>query len=199
MLNGQTINAQNIAREATISRSSVDVYFSIMTDTLLGHFLQPYRPNIKVREQTHPKFYWFDTGAARAAAGMLFDPVDTIWQGYALETIVFHELRVYNHANQKNREISFYRTASGSEIDFIIETAKRSASSPARVVCIEVKLSTKWKREWERAMRSFKEESSIIIDKMIGIYMGEQKYHFGDLEILPLPDFLSDLYAGKIF
>ncbi len=85
MLNGQMINASSIAREAAVPRSSVDVYFSILIDTLVGHFLPAYRPQIKVREQTHPKFYWFDPGVARAAAGYLADPLSALWKGPALE------------------------------------------------------------------------------------------------------------------
>ena len=96
LLNGQVVNGQNIAREASIPRASVDSYFSILEDTLLGHFLPAYRPKAKVREQAHPKFYWFDPGVARGAAGLLFDPVDRLWRGTALETTLFHELRVYN-------------------------------------------------------------------------------------------------------
>ena len=41
-LNGQQINGQNISREAAVPRSSVDVYFSILEDTLLGYFLPAY-------------------------------------------------------------------------------------------------------------------------------------------------------------
>jgi len=66
LLNGQVVNGQNIAREASIPRASVDSYFSILEDTLLGHFLPAYRPKAKVREQAHPKFYWFDAGVAWA-------------------------------------------------------------------------------------------------------------------------------------
>ena len=65
-LNGQVVNMQNIAREAAVSRSTVDTYFSILQDTLLGHFLPAWRPGLKVREATHPKFYWFDPRVARA-------------------------------------------------------------------------------------------------------------------------------------
>jgi uncharacterized protein len=68
-LNGQKVNPQNIAREAAVSRSTVDTYFSILFDTLLGHFLPAWRPGLKVREAVHPKFYWFDPGVARAAGG----------------------------------------------------------------------------------------------------------------------------------
>ena len=86
---------------------------------------------MKVREQAHPKFYWFDPGVARAAAGLLFDPVDRLWKGAALENLIYHELQVYNLTQNRNRPISFYRSASGVEIDFIVETRKRQQSSLA--------------------------------------------------------------------
>ena len=198
-LNGQLINGQNISREAAVPRSSVDVYFSILEDTLLGHFLPAYRPNVKVREQTHPKFYWFDPGVARAAAGFLFDPVDRLWKGTALENMIYHELRVYNHTQNKNRQISFYRTGSGVEIDFVIETRKRQASSNAHIICLEVKMAKKWDRKWERPMRSLNGSGRICIDKMIGIYTGKRAYHFDGIDVLPLKDFLERLHQGDIF
>ena len=76
-LNGQALNAQNVAREAAVPRSSVDAYFSVLTDTLVAHFLPPYRPGLKVREAAHPKFYWVDPGIARTAGGLLRDPVES--------------------------------------------------------------------------------------------------------------------------
>jgi predicted AAA+ superfamily ATPase len=198
-LNGQLVNAQNISSEAMVPRSTVDTYFSILEDTLLGHFLPAYRPNVKVREQTHPKFYWFDPGAARSAAGLLFDPVDRLWQGTALETMIYHELRVFNHTRNRNREIFFYRTANGAEIDFVIETRKRQPSSVPHLVCIEVKLAEKWKHSWERAMRSLQSSTAIEVDRMIGVYTGQRTYHFNGLDVLPVEEFLKRLYQGNIF
>jgi uncharacterized protein len=198
-LNGQMINAQNIAREASVPRSSVDVYFSILIDTLLGHFLPAYRPRVKVREQAHPKFYWFDPGVARAAAGMLFDPVDRLWEGTALETLVYHEIRVFNHVHNKNRPVYFYRTGSGSEIDFVIETQRAQTSSKARVICIEVKLGERWDRRWEEPMRSLKDVTRIRVDKMFGVYTGKKAYHFDSVDVLPVEDFFKRLHLGDIF
>ncbi len=198
-LNGQLVNGQNIAREAAVPRSSVDVYFSILEDTLLGHFLPAYRPNAKVREQTHPKFYWFDPGVARAAAGLLFDPVDRIWKGTALENMIFHELRVYNLTQNKNRQISFYRTGSGVEIDFVIETLRQQASSNAHIVCLEVKMAKRWDRRWERPMRSLSKSDRIHVDKMIGIYTGNRAYHFDGIDVLPVEHFLNLLHEGGVF
>jgi predicted AAA+ superfamily ATPase len=198
-LNGQLINKQNISREAAVPRSTVDVYFSILEDTLLGHLLPAYRPNLKIREQTHPKFYWFDSGVARAAAGLVFDPVDRLWLGTALENLIYHELRVYNFTQNRNRPIFFYRTASGSEIDFVIETRKRQGRSMAHIVCLEVKLAENWDRRWERPMRSLSAHDNINIDKMAGIYTGKRAYHFDGIDVLPLNDFLERLHEGEIF
>lgn len=198
-LNGQLVNAQNISRDAAVPRSSVDVYFSILEDTLLGRFLPAYRPNVKVREQTHPKFYWFDPGVARAAAGLLFEPVDRLWKGTALENMIYHELRVYSLTQNKNRPISFYRTGSGAEIDFVIEIRKQQASSNAHIVCLEVKMAEKWDRKWERPMRSLSSSDRIHVDRMIGIYMGKRAYHFDGIDVLPLKDFLKRLHYGDVF
>jgi predicted AAA+ superfamily ATPase len=199
LVNGQAINGQNIAREAAVPRSSVDTYFSILMDTLLAHFLPAYQPHLKVRERTHPKFYWFDAGVARAAAGLLFDPVDRLWKGSSLETLIFHELRVYNEIHRKHRQIAYYRTASGTEIDFVIETRRRQTDSPACVVCMEVKMAAKWNRQWEKAMRDFHAQHGIRVERMIGIYTGTRGYHYDGVDVLPVVEFLRQLHQGNIF
>ena len=104
-INGQVLNVQNIAREAAVARSTVDTYFAVLTDTLVGHLLPAWRPGLKVREAAQPKFYWFDPGVARAAAGLLRDPADRLWQGTALETLIYHELRIYNEVSRKHRRL----------------------------------------------------------------------------------------------
>ncbi len=199
LMNGQQLNRENVARDAHVPRSTVDVYFSILEDTLLGHFLPTYQPQAKVREQSHPKFYWFDVGVARGAAGLLFDAPDPLWLGNSLETFIFHELRVYNHVYSKNRMISFYRSGAGSEIDFVIETKKRTMQSKPHLICLEVKHATRWKREWEAPMRSLSSSEKVAVDSMYGIYVGQEEYHFDGLNVLPVEVFLKKLYQGKIF
>jgi len=198
-LNGQVVNLQSIAREAAVSRSTVDTYFSILLDTLLGHFLPAWRPGLKVREATHPKFYWFDPGVARAAAGWLRDSVDRIWQGTALETLAYHELRVYNEVSRKLRPLYYYRTPAGVEVDFIIETARRQSGSLPHVVAVEVKRSDKWDRAWEKPLRSLLDNASLKVDRLIGVYCGSRSYHFDVLTVWPLEEFVKALLAGEVF
>jgi predicted AAA+ superfamily ATPase len=199
IVNGQILNKENIARDAKLPRTTVDVYFSVLEDTLLGHFLPAFRPTVKVREQAHPKFYWFDAGVARGAAGLLNDEVDSIWHGCSLETLIFHELRVYNHVSGKNRRIFFYRTGGGSEIDFVVETKKKTQTGKCRIVCIEVKHSKKWDRKWEKPMRSLAADSKVKVEKMFGIYRGADRYYFDGIEVLPVNTFMEMLNNGEIF
>ncbi len=198
-MNAQILNAQNVARDAAVPRSSVAGYFSVLTDTLLAHFLPSYRPGLKVRERAHPKFFWVDAGIARAAAGLLRDPAERAWKGASLETLIYHELRVYNAVSGKNRPLAYYRTAAGAEIDFVIETRRRQSGRPAHIVCLEVKLSTRWERQWERAMRDLQSLPGINVERMIGVYAGERSYHFDGLDVWPVEAFLENLYQGKVF
>lgn len=199
MLNGQVLNAQNIASEAQVPRSTVDGYFELLADTLLGFPLPAYRPGLKVREVARPKFYWLDPGIARACAGLLRDALAADWRGTALETLIYHELRVWNMASGKHRPISYYQTGSGAEIDFVIETCKRQPGTKPRVVCIEVKHATRWKRAWERAMRDMAENSEIEVVRQIGVYRGDRRYRFGEVDVLPVGEFLRELHGGGVF
>lgn len=198
-VNGQTVNGQNIARDAAVPRSTVDTYFAILVDTLLAHFLPAWRPGAKVRESAHPKLYWFDPGVARAAAGWHRDPVDRLWKGFALETIVYHELRVYNEIAGKHRSICYYRTPSGVEVDFIVETRKRGSAGGPRVVAIEVKSSASWDESWNRPMMDLSSQPGLKVDACFGIYTGSRAYDYGAVRVLPIGEFLRLLHSGKVF
>lgn len=198
-LNGQVVNMQNISRDAAVARSTVDTYFSIIMDTLLGHFLPAWRAGVKVREAAHPKFYWFDPGVARAAAGWLRDPVDRTWEGFSLETLVFHELRVYNEVSRKQRPLFYYRTSAGAEVDFIIETARRTAAKAPHIVAIEVKRSDKWNTDWNKPLISMGQAGGVKTDRLIGVYTGERSYRYGAVEVMPYGTFCEMLHKGGLF
>lgn len=199
LMNGQQLNINAVAQQAGVPRNTVETYFPILEDTLLGFRLPAYCPRAKVREQTHPKFYWFDSGVARAAAGHLHDPVDEFWQGKALETLLFQELRIFNQSSGKARPIGFYRTGMGQEIDFVIETEKATQKKAAEVILIELKRSKTWNSGWERPMRDLIHLNKLRIKSAYGLYTGTEKLFKKDMTILPLTDFLGLLHSGKIF
>jgi len=198
-LNGQMLNGQNIARDAAVARSTVDNYFSILTDTMIGHFLPAWRPGLKVREAAMPKFYWFDPGVARAAAGLIRNPADRPWQGTALETLIYHEMRVYNEISGHHRPMYYYRTPAGVEIDFVVETSSPLPGDRPHMIAVEVKRAEKWDRSWEKPMRSLASNPGVSVDGMFGVYCGDRTYRFDRVTVVPVSDFIQALFRGDVF
>lgn len=139
---------------------------------------------------------------ARAAAGLLNDPLDNVWKGFALETLLLQELSVYNNVSAKNRPIHFWRTGrtgAGVEIDFVVETARKTLNKKAEVVAIEAKLATKWDRRWEQGARALAESGTVRVKRMIGVYQGRNTLSFDGFDVLPVREFLQSLYEGALF
>ena len=130
---------------------------------------------------------------------MLRDPADRLWQGTALETLIYHELRIYNEVSRKHRPVAYYRTAAGVEVDFIIETAHRRPGSPPKVVAIEIKRAERWDRSWDKPMRSLADASGVEVERMIGVYCGSRSYRFDVIQVWPVGDFVKALFVGEVF
>ncbi|MBI4601532.1 MAG: AAA family ATPase [Planctomycetes bacterium] len=80
-----------------------------------------------------------------------------------------------------------------------VEVEKRTSTRKPTVICIEVKYAKKWKRGWEKALRDFAGSSRLKVERSLGLYVGEAAYHFDGVDVLPVPRFLDDLFAGKLF
>lgn len=195
--NGQVLNIENIARESHVSRPTVDRYFEVIEDTLIGFRLESFKPKWNRKELTHPKFYLFDTGVARACAGLLSDKADPSWLGHAFETLIVNEVRTYNSYLKKNRNLFYYKYSAGYEIDLVIENRRKTLSTKQEVSAIEIKASKTWDRRWNDPLLDFQSKSRGRVKRLIGIYRGEKKLKFGDIEVFPVEDFLSRLSKGE--
>ncbi len=198
-LNAQVLNLQNVAREAHVARATVDQYFELLEDTLLGTRLTPYRPGALVKEISHPKFYFFDPGVARAAAGLQHEAMDSFWRGFAFETLLFGELRAYNRYADRGRSIFYYKSEGQLEIDFVIELKKKTMQHKPEVICIEAKSALRWDPRWCKPAASLAERPALKVVKKIGVYLGRERLTYDGFEVWPLPDFLEALHAGKLF
>ena len=54
--NGKKINVSNIAQDVGVSDYTVQDYFSILEDTLIGYYLQPFQHSFRKRLSKKPKF-----------------------------------------------------------------------------------------------------------------------------------------------
>lgn len=189
LANGQVTNVAAVSRDAAVARPTVQGYFEILIDTLIGVWLPAWRPRAKIKEIGHPKFYFFDPGVVRALTRRLHDPLIDLERGVLLETYVLHELRAWMNVSACGGQLSYWRTPSGSEVDFIWTRAARS-------VGIEVKASKRWRHGDGAALKQMVTEG--VVRHGLGIYLGEVPLKDGPIEVLPLRSFLQRLYAGII-
>ena len=189
LANAQATNVASLARDAAVARPTVQGYFDVLTDTLIGVWLPAWRPRAKVKEVAHPKFYLFDCGVVRALARRLREPLEGAERGALLETLVFHELRAHVAYANCGGAFSYYRTPSGSEVDFIWNRGKLA-------IGIEVKASPRWRPEHSRALVDLHESG--VITACYGVYLGDVPLQDGPVRVLPLYAFLQELSAGRI-
>lgn len=185
---GQVTNVSGIARDAGVSRETARGYFEVLVDTLIGHSLPAYRPRAKVKEVALPKFYWFDPGVLRAAAGGFDQPLPSDFSGVLLEHLVLHEIRSRVHYAGVKGSLGYWRTPSGSEVDFVWWHG-------SDVVALEVKHAREVRRDFRKGIEAF---VAGVPARSYVVYQGERELLVDGTRVLPLERFLRLLHAGEI-
>lgn len=123
-MNGKIINCNGIGRDIGTSHNTVSSYFEILEDTLIGFSLPAYSASVRKRVISKRKFFLFDTGVCRALARTLeqIPNQGTSAYGELFEHMVIAEFRTLSSCLKPDWELFFLQTASGNEIDLIIDT-----------------------------------------------------------------------------
>jgi len=190
LMNGQIVNTAGLARDAAVARPTVQGYFDVLTDTLIGFWLPAWQRRARVKEVVRPKFYLFDPGVVRVLSGRLHEPLESAERGCLLETWVLHELRAAMAFHRTGGQLHYWRTPSGSEVDFVWTRGSRA-------VGVEVKASDRWRPEFGDALKGLLTEG--VIHTGVGIYTGQAELKDGPLRILPLRRFYQALGNGGVF
>lgn len=125
---GHIVNASNIGREVGVNYKTVQEYFQILEDTLLGFWLEPFAKTARRRMSRQPKFYFFDAGVLRALKKTLKVPVERSSPefGGLFENFFINEVRRMNSYRRLDLTLSYYRTEAGAEVDLIVERPGKS-------------------------------------------------------------------------
>lgn len=121
--NGEIINYSNIARDVGVDIKTVQSYFEILSDTLLGFFIEPYHLSLRKQQRMSPKFYLFDAGVKRALDRTLKQILipKTFDYGKSFEHFLIAEVYRLNMYKQTDFKLYYLRTKEDAEIDLIIE------------------------------------------------------------------------------
>lgn len=121
--NGKIVNFSNIARDVGVDVKTIQKYFSILEDTLIGFFLTAFQHSFRKRLSKAPKFYFFDLSVVRALTNQLMIPIteSTSLYGELFEAFIITQcifLASYYHRNYK---FSYLKTKDDAEIDLVVE------------------------------------------------------------------------------
>jgi predicted AAA+ superfamily ATPase len=191
--NGEMINASNIARDCGVSRSTVQDYYQILVDTLLGDFLYPFRDKIKRDLITStPKFYLFDVGVANYLAKQRVTELQGSVAGQSFEHFIFMELLAYRGITRQSFDITYWRTKMGLEVDFILGNA---------TVAVEVKISEQVHLQDLKGLVAFCEEHPATKAIVISQDKRPRQLQVNEnltISILPWAVFLEQLWTQMI-
>ncbi len=189
--NGQVTNTSGIARDAGVGRTTVQGYFEILVDTLIGFFLPPWNLKPATKQVRHSKFYFFDSGVCRALTGRLPYPPTPEELGPLLETYLLHEVRAYLSYTGRGYRLNYWRTYDGAEVDLVCETAEG-------FVGIDMKASRRWDKRFNRGLRRLRRELGARSLTCYGVFLGDRPMRFDEIDILPVRAFLERLWDGRL-
>jgi len=171
----------DISRESSVKRATVDNYLQILEDLLLAFTVPVFTRRAKRKLIAHPKFYFFDAGVYRILRphGIL-DSSQEI-EGWALEGLVAQHLRSWVLAQNQPHSLSFWRTQTKLEVDFIIY-------GPKGFWAIEVKRSPNLGPDDVRALLAFKEEYPEAT--CFFVIPGKRKESYRGFPVIPMEEFL---------
>lgn len=181
---GAVLNMAAIARESAISVKVVQDYFNILEDLLIAVRLPVFAKRAKRRVVAHPKFYFFDAGVFQTVRprGPLDAPEEI--RGPALETLFLEHLRALNDYLALGYSLSYWRTATGDEVDFVLYGERG-------LVAFEVKMAQRVRPEDLRGLRRFREAYPQA--RAFLAYTGARRWREAEIDIVPAGDALRAL------
>jgi predicted AAA+ superfamily ATPase len=181
--NGTIVNFTNIANDAQVPRTTIYEYFEILRDTLIIHELPAWKLSKKRKPLVSSKYYFFDIGVVGSLQGREFRAGTTEFGG-AFETLLMHELVCYRDY-EGGDPLSFWRSASGFEVDFIIGDH----------TAIEAKAKRNVGEADLRSLRALAEENRF--ERYLCVTLEPRRRTVGGILVLPYTEFLEELWDGR--
>lgn len=123
MESGQIVNLAALSRESGVPLPTLRGYYQVLEDTFVGYRIPAFGRGGRKRVLTSPRFLFFDLGVRNAAARLGFSATLLKTQaGLLFENWVGLELYQRCLAAGRTHRLSFWRTAHGAEVDYVLET-----------------------------------------------------------------------------
>lgn len=170
------LNLADIGRDAGLPHTTLTRYLTLLETVFLVHRLPAWSPNMGKRLVKAPKLHLLDTGLAchliGADAGRFKS--DRALLGRMMETFVVGELRKQLSWADPHTSLCHFRTATGSEVDVVLERANGSVAG------VEIKASATVGASDFTALQALRDQLGRRFHAGVVLYLGDNIVPFGD-------------------
>lgn len=185
LCSGEELNFQSIASDSGNQARTIQNYVQVLEDTLLGFQVPSFRATRKRKAITRAKFYLFDVGVANFLAKRFDIRERSAAFGKAFEHFIACEIRAAIHYQRNRLELSYWRSTTGFEVDFILGDR----------IAIEVKSTDRVQDKHLKGLRAFREENAVL--RYAVVSLDPLQRHTDDgIELYPYEKFLDLLWQG---
>lgn len=160
---GGLLNQTEVGRDVGIVQPQVHRFLNLLEASYQAIRLPAFAVNRTRRLIKAPKLYWSDTALALALAG------ETEPRGAHLENLVLMDLMVWRDVLLPRPEVLYWRTATGLEVDLVVET-------PRRLLPIEVKASARVRPADAKGLEAFLDEYPDLVDGALLLHTGKDTF-----------------------
>lgn len=184
--NGQEINYASIASDTGVPVRTLESYFSILDDTLLGFSVRPFLATKKRKAITRSKYFLFDVGVVNNLCKRGRIELKSELFGNAFEHFIALELRAWISYKRLSFDLQYWRSTSKFEVDFILENT----------LALEVKGTDLVTDKYLKGLRAFKEEGLVKHYCVISCDPDLRETSDG-IRIFPWETFLKKLWGAS--
>lgn len=185
--NSEQLNFTSVGGDAQVPPRTVREFFSVLEDTLVGYALPPYQHSVKRKAVAISKFYFFDIGVAHALQGVSEIVPGTVAHGRAVEHLVANELRAYLSYRQLSLPLTYFRSLSQIEVDFVVGDR----------LAIEVKGGGRVSERDAKPLYQLAEDLPLE-EKILVCTERTERVLDGGAHVMPLTRFLEALWADEL-
>ncbi len=182
---GQWINYSKLSSDSEIPKETLRRFYTLLEDTLVVHRVPAFRPRRSNRRVSQrERFVLFDLGVRNALLGIHRSPLSPMEKGSLFEQWIFLQIMAFTHAQKKGWRVSSFRTDTGAEVDWILETG-------SALLAIECKYGKNVSGHDFNGLRAFESFTSRPVKQYV-VYAGSTAQKFSrSAYALPYAEFLQ--------
>lgn len=184
---GEVLVYKNVAQDCGIDHRTVKEYFAILQDTLVGYLIPGFTSSKKRRAIAAPKFYFFDVGITNYLLRRSNMALGTDAFGHAFEHFIIQELIAYIGYNHLCEQLSYWRTATGYEVDAVVGDGR---------VAIEIMAVEEAKSRHTKGLKAFSEDYPEA--KLYMVTFDKYRRTLNGVSVVPAMEFLTSLWKGEV-